>query len=78
MAQIERAVKQGRTHVEVNAGELHRTLGGYPPKAGESHAMPSCCEAMRQEFKRGNAEMIHETESGNSPSLTIRYGLPRS
>ena len=34
-AQIQRAHKQGRPHIEVNAGELHRKLGGYPPKAGE-------------------------------------------
>ena len=28
-AQIHRAQKQGRRHIEVNFGELHRTLGGY-------------------------------------------------
>jgi hypothetical protein len=37
-AQIERAAKQGRPHIEINAGELHLVVGGYPPKAGESHA----------------------------------------
>jgi len=58
-AQIGRAQKQGRPHIEVNAGELHRVIGGYPPKAGEpAHSMPSCCEAMRQEFRRGNAEIV--------------------
>lgn len=31
-AMIKRAAQQGRTHVEVNAGELHRMLGGYPAK----------------------------------------------
>ncbi len=77
-AQIERATKQGRPHIEVNAGELHRVVGGYPPKAGEpQHSMPSCCEAMRQEYRRGNAEVVHQTESGNAPALTIRYNLPR-
>jgi len=28
-AQIKRARAQGRPHVEINAGELHRLLGGY-------------------------------------------------
>jgi hypothetical protein len=27
-AQIARAAKQGRPHIEINAGELHRTVGG--------------------------------------------------
>lgn len=77
-AQIVRAQNQGRPHIEVNAGELHRIVGGYPPKVGDPpHSMPSCCEAMRQEFKRGNAAIIHETKSGKAPALTIRYNLPR-
>jgi hypothetical protein len=32
---------------------------------------------MRQEFRKGNAEIIHETDSGQAPALTIRYHLPR-
>jgi hypothetical protein len=76
-AQIDRAVKQGRSHIEINAGELHRTVGGYPPRVGESHAMPTCCNVMRQEFRKGNAEIIHETDSGQAPALTIRCHLPR-
>lgn len=76
-AQIDRAAKQGRPHIEVNAGELHRTVGGYPPQGDESHSMPSCCNVLREEYGRGNAEVIHETESGQAPALTIRYRLPR-
>ena len=74
---IRRATKQGRPEVEINAGELHRSVGGYPPKAGENHSMPSCCDAMRDEFGRGSAEILYETDSGNSASFTIRYHLPR-
>jgi hypothetical protein len=78
VAQILRAQRQGRPHIEVNAGELHRVVGGYPPKAGEpQHSMPSCCDAMRGEYKKGEAEIVHETESGRAPALTIRYYLPR-
>jgi len=76
-AQITRATRQGRPHVEINAGELHRTLGGYPSKAGKQHSMPTCCGVMMDEFHRGNAEIIHETGSGQAPVLTIRYKLPR-
>ncbi len=76
-AQITRAQRQGRPHVEVNAGELHRTLGGYPPKHGSSHSMPSCCNVMRDEFVHGKDEIIHETDSGQAPALTIRDHFPR-
>jgi hypothetical protein len=76
-AQISRAHRQGRPHVEINAGELHRTVGGYPPQGGGSHAMPSCCAAMRDELARGRADIIHETQSGQAAALTIRYYLPR-
>ena len=77
-AQIHRAQKQGRRHIEVNSGELHRTLGGYPPKAGERTAnMPSCCAVMWAEHDRGKAKVVFQTDSGRSASLTIRYRLPR-
>ena len=76
-AQIKRAAEQGRPHIEVNAGELHRSIGGYPPKVGQTHAMPSCCNVMRQEYAKGKAEIVYETESGQAPALTIRYYLPR-
>jgi hypothetical protein len=39
--------------------------------------MPTCCNVMRQEFSKGNAEIIHETDSGQAPALTIGYRLPR-
>lgn len=73
-AQIQRAIRQGRPHVEINAGELHRAVGGYP---GESHRMPMCCQAMRDELQNGDATVVFETTSGNGAALTIRYKLPR-
>ena len=37
--------------IEINSGQLHRKLGGYPgPKA----QMPSCCQAMYHEKKLGD------------------------
>lgn len=73
-AQIDRATRQGRPHVEVNAGELHRTVGGYP---GEDHRMPICCQVMRDEAETGDASVIYETDSGKGAALTIRYKVPR-
>lgn len=76
VAQIDRASKQGRPHIEVNAGELHRVVGGYPPKAGEpNHAMPECCRVMQDELRERKGDVIYETPSGQSASLTIRYHL---
>jgi hypothetical protein len=73
--QFERAQAQGRAHIEVNAGELHRTLGGYP---GADHRMPTCCSALKEEFARGNAVVIWEPPSTDGASLTMLYGLPRA
>jgi hypothetical protein len=69
-AQINYAIRQGRLHVEVNAGELERRLGA-------SNKVPLVCGAMWREFNRGRAEIIHQAAAGQSPELTIRYYLPR-
>ncbi len=76
-AKIERARRQGRDHIEINAGELHRAVGGYPAKAGAADRMPRCCNVMREELRRGHAEVIRVTDSEDPPALTIRYDLPR-
>jgi 5-methylcytosine-specific restriction protein A len=77
-AQIGRAQRQGRQHIEVNAGELHRAVGGYPSGAGASHRMPLCCSVMRDELEKGNAEIVFQAESGQGSSFTVRYLLPRA
>lgn len=74
-AQIERAIRQNRPHVEVNAGELHRVVGGYPNEG--AHAMPNCCRIMRDECQKGRSEIVFEPEKGQGASLTIRFYLPR-
>ena len=73
LAQIDRARKQGRPHAEINAGELHRALGGYPTKNAKDHSMPTCCNAMRKESERRRAEVVYEPSKGKGASLTIRY-----
>jgi 5-methylcytosine-specific restriction protein A len=35
---LRNAKKDGKEYIEINAGELHRTVGGYPCK---NHNMPS-------------------------------------
>jgi hypothetical protein len=37
------------TTVEINSGQLHREVGGYP---GQNHRMPMCCAVMRSEMSR--------------------------
>jgi hypothetical protein len=70
-AQISRAIRQGRPHIEINAGEVHRKLGG-------SNRMPMLCNVMRQEAWYGRSENIFVPECGDGASLTIRYYFPRS
>lgn len=71
-AQIERALNQGRPHIEVNAGELHRVV------SPSENRMPMACNAMRQakELYPHNEE-IHAPPSGDGPSLTVRYVFSR-
>jgi len=60
-------------YVDVNAGQLHRDLGGYP---GLKHQMPTCCVVMEAERRSGDVVMAAPPK-GKGASLTIRYKLPR-
>jgi len=68
-----RALEDGKTSINVNSGELHRVLGGYP---GPNHRMPVCCDAMYQEMRAGD-QILNAPAKGKGASLTIRYLLPR-
>jgi len=70
---FERSARDGRTRVDVEAGDLHRMVGGYP---GPNHRMPVCCSVMRRNMKPGDEE-IAEPPSGKGASLRIRYRLSR-
>ena len=67
------ASASGAPHLDVNAGELHRGLGGYP---GPAHRMSACCAAMRSVMRSGDV-VLAEPPSGSGASLTIRCRLPR-
>jgi 5-methylcytosine-specific restriction protein A len=72
-AQVMRAQKRGAAHIEINSGELHRKIGGYP---GAGHRMPLCCDAMYFVQSYGDT-IISSPRRGKGASLTIRYKLPR-
>jgi len=72
---MQEAVREGRTFVDVNAGEVHAGLGGYP---GRDHGVPVCCKVMREEWATDYGDKIlQEPPRGQGVSLTIRYILPR-
>lgn len=67
----------GMPYLDINSGEFHRHLGGYPKRNGGDHAMPTCCMVMHREHDRGRAVILSQPPSGKGASLTIRYLLPR-
>lgn len=66
------ADKNGASHCDVTAGDLHRQVGGYP---GHDSRMATCCEAMRHAMRR-NDRVLEAPGSGNGANLLIRYMLP--
>ncbi len=71
--QLHRAQTQGRSFLEVNSGDLHRQIGGYP---GGKHRMSTCCNVMYAEMESDDT-VVSAPPKGKGASLTIRYQLPR-
>ena len=72
---MDEAVRERRKYVDVNAGEVHRGLGGYP---GPEHRVPVCCKVMKEAVAQDYGDkVLQEPPSGQGASLTIRYKLPR-
>jgi 5-methylcytosine-specific restriction protein A len=71
--QLANAHAAGLSHVRINAGALHRQMGGYP---GPDHRMPMCCDVMRAEMRPGD-RVVTTPPRGRGASLTIEYRLPR-
>jgi len=67
------AQEEGKPFLDVVAGDLHRTVGGYP---GPDHRMPICCDVMRKTMKPSD-EALSSPPKGKGASLRIRYNLPR-
>ena len=72
-SQLRQAALRGVLYVDINSGDLHRKLGGYP---GPYHVMPSCCKIMYDEQWDGD-QIRSSPQKGFGASLTIRYKLPR-
>ena len=70
---FDNAVASDATHIDVQAGRLHREIGGYPQKG---HSMPVCCSVMCQEM-RVDDDLLSEPPKGKGATLSIRYRLPR-
>lgn len=70
-AQLGRASAMGLLDVLINAGELHRAMGGA---VGGSESMPACCIAMAAEISPSDIVLL---ESTSGPGMTVRYSLPR-
>jgi hypothetical protein len=69
------AIKGGQEFVDINAGDLHGRVGGYP---GANHRMPVCCGVMLAAFSEGAGDSIREEPpSRQGAKLTIHYVLPR-
>jgi 5-methylcytosine-specific restriction protein A len=71
--QFSDAAARGAPSVDINSGELHRIVGGYP---GTDHRMPICCDVMYAEYRTGDA-VLSRPPRGKGASVTIRYALPR-
>lgn len=71
---LETAEGLGFVAVEVNSGNLHRKVGGYP---GQDHRMPTGCDAMYSAMGPRD-EIVAQPESGRGASVVVRYKLPRS
>ncbi len=63
--------------VSVQAGNLHRLIGGYPARDG-AHSMPTVCGAMRREYSPDKGDrIVYEPKKGKGASLEIEFVLPR-
>lgn len=70
---IGHAEEKGSAHIDVNSGDLHRRVGGYP---GHDHRMPVCCDVMRS-YMDSRDTILSEPPKEDGATVVIRYALPR-
>lgn len=69
------AQNSGREYIEISARELHARVS---PPLRRNHRMPNCCRVMKAQLATDYGDVIvNEPPSGQGPTLTIRYRLPR-
>ena len=69
MAILNGARQSGKSYVDIESGNLHEQVGGYP---NADHKMPVCCEVMRRMMRTGDA-VLEEPTSEQGAKLMIRY-----
>lgn len=67
------AEKKGWDYLILNAGQVHRDVGGYP---APNHRMPTLCRVMMQ-MKTPRDEVLYRPRLGIGAGLEIKYRLPR-
>jgi hypothetical protein len=72
-AQLQEAAKRRAKNIVINAGELHRAVGGYP---GPDQRLQTCCDVMKAEMRTGDA-IVGDLANAQAAALMIRYQLPR-
>ena len=65
------AENYGYPFCQINAGELHNFIGGYPPPANYDHRMANFCSAMKDLMQEGD-QIILQPPSGQGASITIK------
>jgi len=68
------AWRQGLDHIDVEAGPLHRQVGGYP---GSANRMPLCCSVMRKAMHPGD-RILQQPPKGDGATVRIRYFAKRN
>lgn len=71
---LKTAESSNQEYLDINAGKLHRFIGGYPQP---NNRMPVCNSAMKQLMQNGDL-ILAEPPSGQGAKLTIRYFVPRT
>lgn len=67
----------GLNFLDINAGDLHTFLGGYPGNQNNNR-MPACCNAIRYYFEEGVDLILEQPNGGAGATLTIRYIFPKN
>ena len=71
-AVIDDARSKGMSSVTVQAGELHKMVGGYSNRG--NHRMRACCRVMKGRMRNGD-RILSSPQSGYGASLLILYML---
>lgn len=71
--EFDQATVAGRDSLQIRAGDLHGSVGGYPDR---DNRMPLCCRAMKAAMGPGD-KIVESPPSGQGASLTIEYRFPR-